>query len=41
VLADLEQHARLAQGPVAEEAVVERADLAGDEAVEAADLGNL
>jgi hypothetical protein len=41
VLADLEQHPRLAQRPVAEVAVIERADLAGDEPVEAADGGDL
>ena len=39
--ADLEQHARLAERAVAEVAVVERADLAGDEPVEAADGGDL
>ena len=39
--ADLEQDARLAERPVAEVAVVERADLAGDEPVEAADCGDL
>ena len=39
LLADLPEHARLAERPVAgEEAVVERADALGDEAVEAAEL---
>jgi hypothetical protein len=40
-VADLEQHARLTQRAVAEVAVVQRADLAGDQAVEAADCGDL
>jgi hypothetical protein len=41
VRSDLEQHARLAQRPVAEVAVVERADLARDEPVEAPDGSDL
>jgi hypothetical protein len=40
-VADLEQHARLTQRAVAEVAIVQRADLAGYEAVEAADLRDL
>jgi hypothetical protein len=39
--ADLEQDAGFAEWAVAEVAVVQRADLAGDEPVEAADLGDL
>jgi hypothetical protein len=39
--ADLEQHARLAEWAVAEVAVAEGADLAGDEPVEASDGRNL
>jgi len=41
VVADLEQDAGFAEGAVAEIAVVQRADLAGDETVEAADGGDL
>jgi hypothetical protein len=41
-LADLEQHPRLAERPIAaKEVVVERSRALGDEAVEAADLGDL